>query len=137
MQKGDALLDQLQARENNRNVCSRADAEVDEFLLQLSHGHRDDNILQDAISRLNDDTDSKTTMAVVQFISGAIDEAGLEAAVQADKSQGARCSAYFDAMWYAELRKEDAMARRYHQHLVDIGKFDCGQHLVYSSKFKL
>jgi hypothetical protein len=39
-------------------------------------------------------------------------------------------------MWYAELRGESAMARRYHQQLVDIGTFHCGQHLAYANKFK-
>lgn len=133
--KADGLMDKLEASQSNRNVCQRADSEVDEFLLQLGHGHRDDNILQDALSRLDDD--SNTTKAVIQFISGAIDESALNATVQADKSEGAKCSAYFDAMWYAELRNEDAMARRYYQHLVEIGKFHCGQHLVYAGKFKL
>jgi TM2 domain-containing membrane protein YozV len=138
MQKGDELLDQLQTRENNRNVCSRADSEIDEFLLQLSRGHRDDNMLQDAMSRLSDDNNNaKTITAVVQLISGAIDGTGFEAAVQTEKSPGAKCSAYFDAMWYSELRQEDAAARRYHQHLVDVGKFDCGHHLVFANKFKL
>ncbi|MGO9087121.1 MAG: hypothetical protein ACLQBK_18025 [Candidatus Sulfotelmatobacter sp.] len=135
MQKADGLLDQLEAAENNRNVCHRAESKVDEFLFQLSRGQRDDNILQDALSRLDDD--SNTTKAVIQFISGAIDEAGLDGVVQADKSLAERCSAYFDAMWYAELHGEDAMARRYYQHLVEIGKFHCGQHLVYATKFNL
>jgi TM2 domain-containing membrane protein YozV len=132
--KADGLLDELEAAENNRDVCHRADGEVDEFLLQLSRGHRDDNILQDALSRLDDD--SNTVKAVIQFISGAIDEAGLESAVKSSKSQRARCGAYFDAMWYAELRGESAIARRYYQHLVDIGKFHCGEELVYAGKFK-
>ncbi len=133
--KADGLLDKLEAMENDRNVCHRSDAEVDEFLFQLSRGEKDDTILQDAVSRLDDD--SVATKAVIQFISGAIDDKGFEAAVNSSKSEGWRCSAYFDAMWYAELRKEDATARRYYQHLVDIGKFDCGEHLVFASKFKL
>jgi hypothetical protein len=56
--------------------------------------------------------------------------------VNASQSPGARCSAYFDAMWYAELRNEIATARRFDQQLVDIGKFHCGEHLVYAGKFK-
>jgi hypothetical protein len=134
MKKAEGLLDKLEAVENNRNVCHRAGMEVDEFLFQLSRGHRDDTILQDAVSRLDDD--SAPTKAVIQFISGAIDENGFDAAVQASKSPGARCSAYFDAMWYAELRSEMAMARRFDRQLVEIGKFHCGEHLAYAGKFK-
>jgi TM2 domain-containing membrane protein YozV len=132
--KTDGLLDKLEAGGSGRNVCNRAGIEVNEFLFQLGRGHRDDNILQDAISRIDDD--AVTIKAVVQFISGAIDETGFESAMNASKNPGARCSAYFDAMWYAELRGESAMARRFHQQLVEIGTFHCGQHLVYANKFK-
>jgi TM2 domain-containing membrane protein YozV len=134
MKKAEGLLDKLEAVENNRNVCHRAGMEVSEFLFQLSRGHRDDTILQDAVSRLDDD--SGATRAVIQFISGAIDESGFDSAVQARKSPGERCTAYFDAMWYAELRNEVAMARRFDQKLVEIGKFHCGEHLVYAGKYK-
>jgi hypothetical protein len=134
VKKADGLLDKLEIAENNRNACQRAEIEVDEFLFQLSRGHRDDNILQDALSRA--DEDSVTTRAVVQFISGAINESGFDTAVNSSKSQGERCSAYFDAMWYSELRGESGMAGRYYQHLVDLGKFHCGEELVYASKFK-
>lgn len=132
--KGEGLLDKLETAEHNRNVCHRAGIDVDEFLFQLSRGHRDDNILQDAVSRL--DESSMPTKAVIQFISGAIDEKGFESAVSASKAPGERCSAYFDAMWYAELRNESATARRFDQRMVDIGKFHCGEHLVFAGKFK-
>jgi hypothetical protein len=115
-------------------VCDRAGIEVDEFLFQLSQRNRDDNILQDAMGRLDDD--SKPTKALIQFISGALDEGGFTTAVNSNKSPEERCSAYFDAMWYAELRGEGAMAQRFERHLVDIGRFDCGQEIVFAKKFK-
>jgi hypothetical protein len=132
--KADELLDKIESRDNNRNVCDRAEIEVEEFLFQLSQGHRDDNVLQDALSRL--DENSGTTKAVIQFISGALDEGGFSSVVNSSKSPDERCSAYFNAMWYAELRGEGAMARRFDQKLVDIGKFHCGEGLVYAKKFK-
>jgi hypothetical protein len=36
-----------------------------------------------------------------------------------------------------EIMKQDGMARRYHQHLSDIGKFHCGAELAYAGRFKL
>jgi hypothetical protein len=132
--KADGLLDQVEALGSNRNACQRAEIEVEEFLFELSRGHRDDNILQDALSRL--DENSVATKAEIQFISGALDEAEFSSAVNSIKSQDGQCSAYFDAMWYAELRGEGAMARRFDQHLADIGKFHCGQELVFAQKFK-
>jgi hypothetical protein len=65
-----------------------------------------------------------------------LDEAGFGAAVNSIKSQDEQCSAYFDVMWYAELRGEGAMARRFDQRLADIGKFHCGQELVFAKKFQ-
>jgi TM2 domain-containing membrane protein YozV len=133
--KADDLLDQLQAREDDPTVCHRAEIEVEEFLLGLSRGERNNDILQDAVSHLSDD--AKSTRAVIQMMLGAIDQNAFEAAVNSSKPEGARCSAYFEAMWYAELEKQDAMARRNYQHLVEIGKFHCGEELVYARKFNL
>ena len=81
-QKADGLLDQLESAENNRNACRRVEFEVEEFLFRLSRGHKDENVLQDAMSRL--DEDSATTKAVIQFMSGAIDEAGFDAAMNCE-----------------------------------------------------
>jgi hypothetical protein len=132
--KAEGLLDRLETDENNRNECHRVEFEVEDFLFQLSRGHKDENVLQDAISRL--DEESAPTKAVIQFMSGAIDSAGFEAAMTASKSQGERCSAYFEAMWFAKLRSEDATARRYYQRIVEIGKFHCAEELTYATKFK-
>ena len=84
------FADALQAAIAIETVVERRRGEVDEFLFQLSRGHRDDNILQDALSRLDDD--SSTVKAVVQLFSGAIDETGFDAAVNLNKSQSERCS---------------------------------------------
>ena len=73
---------------------------------------------------------------MIQFISGAIDENGFSAAVRCQQVAGERCSAYFDAMWYAELRGEGAMARRFDQHLSGHRKFHCREGLVFAEKFK-
>jgi len=133
--KSYALMDKLEAAEGNKNVCQRSGAEVAEFLLQLSRGQRKESILQDAAGRLSDE--SSTTRAVIQLFSGSANETEFEAAVQSSKSEGARCSAYFEAMWYSEIMKDTAAARRYHQHLSDIGKFHCGEELAFASKFNL
>jgi hypothetical protein len=133
--KSYGLMDKLEVAEGNRNVCHRSEAEIEEFLLQLSRGQRKVSILQDAAGRLGDE--SQTTKAVIQLLSGSTSETDFEAAVQSDKSEGARCSAYFDAVWYAEVVKDDAAARQYHQHLSEIGKFHCGEELALTTKFKL
>ena len=44
-----------------------------------------------------------------------------------------RCSAYFDAMWYAHLMKQDANARHYHERMLEIGNFHCGLPLAFAS----
>ena len=134
VRKADELLDKLEANGSRRNGCHRARLETTEFLLQLSQGHRDDNILQDAVSRLDDD--SVATKALIQFMSGALDESGFDAAVSSTKSQSGRCPAYFGAMWYSELRGEGAMAQRFDQRMNEIGKFHCGQLLVFAKKYK-
>jgi len=130
--KADALWDRMEANGRGRDICYRGENEIEEFLLQLGHGHRDDNILEDALSRIGDD--SKGARAVIQFLSGAIDEPTFSAAVQSDKMPELRCSAYFDVMWYARLHNEDALARRYYQRMAEIGRFYCGEDLVFAAK---
>jgi TM2 domain-containing membrane protein YozV len=132
LRKADALWDQLVSYGSDRNVCHRGENEIEEFLLQLSHGHRDDNILQDGLSRLDDD--SRAAKGVIQYISGAIDEPALLAAVQGDKSPEMRCGAYFDVAWYSKLHNEVALSRRYYQRMEEIGKFRCGVDLVFAGK---
>jgi len=135
MRKSYGLMDKLEVTEGNRNVCHRSDAEIEEFLLQLSRGQRKVSILEDAAGRLGDE--SLATSAVIQLFSGSGSDTEFEAAVQSSKSESGRCSAYFDAMWYAELMKDDAAAKRYRQHLSEIGKFHCGEELAFASNLKL
>jgi TM2 domain-containing membrane protein YozV/TPR repeat protein len=130
--KGDVLWDRLESRGSNRNLCGRGENEIEEFLLQMGHGHRDDNILQDGLSRLDDD--AKAPKAVIQYIAGAIDEPAMLAAVQSDKSEDLRCGAYFDVAWYAKLHNEVEQSRRYYQRMAEIGKLHCGIDLLFASK---
>lgn len=130
--KSDELWNRLASGRNNRNFCLRAENEIEEFLVQLGHGHRDDNILQDALSRLDDD--AIAPKAVIQYIAGAIDEPAMLARVQADKSQDLRCEAYFDVAWYTSLHNETDLSRRYYQRMVDIGKIHCGVNLTFAGK---
>ena len=135
MNKSYGLMDKVESARDSKDVCGRADAEVEEFLFRLDRGEREVNILGDAISRV--DEESAGTKAVVQFLLGAIDEKQFESTVQTVKSEGARCGAYFDAMWYAEIMKDDARARHYHQRMEEIGKFYCGAGLAYANRYKL
>ena len=132
--KSNGLMDQLEAAEGNRNVCQRAHIEIEEFLLQLSKGQRKEDMLQEAAGRLGEE--SPPTRAVIQLLSGSTSETEFDSAVQASKSEGERCSAYFDAMWYATITNQDAAAQQYHRRLADIGKFHCGIELAFASKFK-
>jgi TM2 domain-containing membrane protein YozV len=132
--KSNALMDRLEAADGNKDVCHRAQAEVEEFLLQLSSGQRNENILQDAAARLGEE--SPTTKAAIQLLSGSASDTEFESAVQASKSESDRCSAYFDATWYAAIMSQDVATQRYHRRLKEIGKFHCGTELAFASKFK-
>jgi len=126
------LMDKLNAAEANKNVCDRAHAEVEEFLLRLSRGQHKPGLLRDAAARL--DEDSPTLPAVIQRLSGSTSDDEFEAQVQSAHREQDRCSAYFDAMWYAHLMKQDVNARHYHQRMLEIGDFHCGLPLAYASR---
>jgi TM2 domain-containing membrane protein YozV len=133
--KSYSMMDKLGIAENNENVCDRAEAEIEEFLFRLSRGQRKPSILQDAAARL--DGDSTTLNAVIQMFSGSASEAQFEAQVQSGHREHNRCTAYFDAMWYAHLTKQDAAARHYRERMLEIGNVHCGLALAYASKLNL
>ena len=135
VRKSYGLMDKLEATNGNRNVCHRSDAEIEEFLLQLSRGQRKAGVLEDAAVRAGDQ--SAATSAVIQLFSGSGSSTEFETAVQSSKSESSRCSAYFDAMWYAQITKDDVAAQRYRQRLSDIGQLQCGEELAFASKSKL
>ena len=135
LKKSYALMDQLEKTEGNQNVCGRSHAEVEEFLFELSRGKMMPNLLQDAAGRL--DSQSSSEKSVIQFLSGSIRQPELNLAVEGTKSERDRCTAFFDAMWYTHLTKQDALAKDYHQRLLELGKFHCGDRLVYASQLKL
>ena len=93
--KSYSMMDKLGMAENNKNVCDRAEAEIEEFLFRLSRGQRKPSILQDAAARV--DGDSPTLNAVIQMFSGSASEAQFEAQVQSSRGSDRR-TAYFDAM---------------------------------------
>jgi hypothetical protein len=130
------LMDKLEATEANKNVCDRAHAEVEEFLLRLSRGQHKPDILQDAAARLGDE-ESRTLPAVIQKLSGSTSDDEFEAQVQSAQREQDRCSAYFDAMWYAHLMKQDVSARHYHERMLEIENFHRGLALSYASKLNL
>lgn len=135
VKKSYGLLDKLESVEGDKNPCKRSEVELEDFLFRLSRGERNVELLGDATGR--EDENSADTKAVIQLILGATDATAFEAAVQSDKWEGARCSAYFDAMWYEKIMNNDALARHYHQRLEEIGKLHCGTSLAYASKFKM
>jgi hypothetical protein len=135
VKKSYSLMDKLEAAEANKNVCDRAHAEVEEFLLRLSRGQHKPDILRDAAARLGEE--SPTLSAVIQRLSGSTSDDEFEAQVQSAQREQDRCSAYFDAMWYAHLTKQDATARHYRERMLEIGHFHCGLPLAYASKLNL
>lgn len=132
VKKSYSLMDKLEAAEANKNVCDRAHAEVEEFLLRLSRGQHKPDILRDAAARLGEE--SPTLPAVIQMLSGSTSDDEFEAQVQSAQREQDRCSAYFDAMWYAHLMKQDVNARHYHERMLEIGNFHCGLSLAYASR---
>lgn len=82
------------------------------------------------------DEESITTKATIEYLSGSTDEKDFEAQVESSKSERAQCSAYFEGMWYAEVMKNHALARKYYQRLLDTGQKHCRLEMVYAEKFK-
>lgn len=127
------LLDQLSNRDNNKNVCDRAQTEIEEFLLRLSRNEQRPEILEDASHR---EDDFSPLQSVIQFLSGQIDKDQLDSIVRRTPSKFDRCTAYFDAFWFARIEQQDAPAGLYYRRMREIGGLHCSMQLFYAGKFK-
>ncbi len=134
LKKAYGLLDQLQSSVRDASVCGRSDMMIDEFLYRLARGDRQEKLLDEASAHL--EPDSHTTQAIIGFLSGQITPNGFSVAVAQAKTEGAKCDAYFDALWYEELMKRHDLAHQYYQNLVDVGHSACDVELVFARKFK-
>ncbi len=134
LQKAYGLLDQLKAREGDGKVCGRSDMMIDEFLYRLARGDRQEKLLDEASAQL--EPDSGTTQALIGFLSGQITPSGFSATVAHAKTEGAKCEAYFDALWFEEVTKRHDLARKFYQSLIDMGTSTCDVEMVFARKFK-
>lgn len=135
LQKAYDLMDKVPAMGGKKNVCDRSSAEIEEFLYRLGRGERRENLLPDARARL-DDT-SLAPRALIDLLSGKTSKANFISAVDSDSSEDRRCSAYFDALWYANLRKNRTDTQDYFQRMTQLGDFYCGSDLVFARKLAM
>ena len=135
LQKAYDLMDKVPALGGKKNVCERSSAEIEEFLYRLSRGEHRENLLPDARARL-DDT-SLAPRALIDLLSGNTSKAEFVSAVDSDNSEDRRCSAYFDALWYANLKKNRADTQDYFQRMTQLGDFYCGSDLVFARKLAM
>jgi hypothetical protein len=135
VQKAYGLIDKVPAAADNKNLCDRSSAEVEEYLFRLGRGERRASLLPDARSRL--DEKSTSARALIDLLSGKTNKTNFVASVDSDNSEDRRCSAYFDALWYANLQKNRADTQDYFQRMTKLGDFYCGTDLVYARKLTM
>jgi hypothetical protein len=135
VQKAYGLMDKVPVTGQMNNACDRSSAEVEEYLFRLGRGERRDDLLPDARSRLDDK--STSSRALIDLLSGKTNKAAFVAAVDSDTSQDRRCSAYFDALWYANLKKNRADTQDYFERMTKLGDFYCGSDLVFARKLTM
>src|SRR5580765_3014 len=135
LQKAYGLMDKVPVTGQRNNACDRSSAEVEEFLFRLGRGERRGDLLPDARSRLDDK--STSSRALIDLLSGKTNKSAFVAAVDSDNSEDRRCSAYFDALWYANLKKNRADTQDYFERMTKLGDFYCGSDLVFARKLTM
>ena len=135
LQKAYDLMDKVPAMGGKKNVCDRSSAEIEEFLYRLGRGEHRESLLPEARARL-DDT-SLAPRALIDLFLGKTSNANFISAVDSDNSEDRRCSAYFDALWYANLKKNRADTQDYFQRMTQLGDFYCGSDLVFARKLAM
>jgi len=127
------LLDRLAAQQKNKNACNRATFEFDEFLYRLSRGDRQEALLHKVIALIPPDDDDDRAFA--GYMLGTVSEDDMQATFAAVKSERARCTDYFYALWYDELTDKPDLARANYDRMVAIGQVPCHDVWVYVKKY--
>lgn len=73
---------------------------------------------------------------LINYFSGSIDAKAFENITATAKSATARCDAYFNALWYADITHDTALAKNYYDQLAHFDQFACGSALVFAEKFR-
>jgi tetratricopeptide (TPR) repeat protein len=133
IQKSYALSDPVEARPDSKDRCGGSESRIEEFLYRLERGDRQNGLLTQAAQRLGDN--SISSIALMNYLSGSLDVEGFEAAVESDRSDGFRCSAYFHAMWYAYLTKETILVDKFYKALLKFDYLTCPSCVVFARKF--
>ncbi len=133
LKRGYDLLDALAAKfKKDKALCDRGAFELTEFLLRLSAGERQDQLLADA----DQNSSEAQTKAVAQYLAGSLDDAGFAAALaQVDESK--RCEAHFLALWYLALSKRPESAEAQWKAMSALGESNCRSRLTFARTFGL
>lgn len=131
LKRGYDLLDALAAKfKKDKSICDRGAFELTEFLLRLSAGERQDNLLHDADANSGE----AQTKAVAQYFAGSLADAAFAAAL-AKVDESKRCEAHFLALWYLELTKRPDAAAAEFKAMTALGESDCRSRLTFARSF--
>ena len=134
VKRGYDLLDALAAKfKKDKALCDRGAFELTEFLLRLSAGERQDQLLS---ADAGQNSSEAQTKAVAQYLAGSLDDAGFAAALAAvDESK--RCEAHFLALWYLALTQRPENAEAQWKAMAALGENNCRSRLTFARTFGL
>jgi hypothetical protein len=116
LRRAHALLAKLEDREHQKGQCDSYGAAIEEFLYRMARGTTDTSILAPALELPGTTQNRK---AILQYLSGGIDDRTFKAAINLKEMLLNGCDVYFYATWYAELTNRHALAQEYFHTLAD------------------
>lgn len=127
------LMDQFEPAAHSRNACGRSRAEIDEFLYRLERGQRHPELLRDASERVG--FDSSAMDGLIEYLLEDSDEQAFGHAMEPVKPGESACAIYFDALWFAHIKRKQSAEKKYYARLKSVAVPACRTELAYARKF--
>jgi hypothetical protein len=121
------LLHVLQADQPGREICGGTDIQLARYLIELAHGRKNTALLDEV-------TAHKTPRAkaeIAAYLKGEVDDASFQAKMAA-YPEWSRCSAYFFALWAADVAHDPQRAKTFQGLLARAEDLTCKLNLAYA-----
>ena len=125
------LLNVVEADQPNDDRCGRAGIQLSRYLILLSRGKKQPEILDQVLARPS----AKPGDDVAAYLKGTLDSDAFQAKVS-DYPDNVKCMAYFYALWAADIAKNAARAKQYQSLLGASRDVTCRADAVYTRSLR-
>lgn len=125
LKRGDLLVEEVGAERKWKSPCNRPRFRMAEYLMRLDRGEDRRSLLAGVAEAA--DPEEKAT---VGYLLGGVSEAAFREAAAKGGDKDAVCEMHFDALWFAEIKKDAERSQDHYRALASQGPDHCSTELA-------